>query len=93
MGKATPAELLRVLQAFQRIGDVFEQVREEDEEAGAKTPRQTVKSPILKRIVESLPTVKKPVRGFLARLDLAHTRDGKKEEMFKELTEAMQVSW
>jgi DNA mismatch repair protein MSH3 len=92
VGTAKPVELVRVLQAFERVGNTFEVVRPEDEAAGAATPRQTVKSALLKRIVESLPMVKKDVAAFLARLNVVKAREGKKEEMFSDLPEQVEVS-
>ncbi|KAI5479614.1 DNA mismatch repair protein MSH3 [Pseudohyphozyma bogoriensis] len=82
-GRATPSELLRVLQAFQRVANVFDAVDPEDEEL-AGTPKGSVKSVALKRIVGSLPGIKGVVEGFLEEIDAKAARDGKKAEMFKE---------
>lgn len=92
VGTAKPQELLRVLQAFDRVASTFQNVRPEDEAAGAPTPKQTVKSTMLKQIVETLPTISKDMTAFLSRLNLSKAREGKKEEMFHDLPEQVQVS-
>lgn len=91
-GKATPAELVRVLQAFERVAKEFEAVDEEDVAKGAKTASSGLKSQLLKDIVESLPRIREEVDGYLRAIDWGKAREGKKEEMFKELTEEVQVS-
>lgn len=63
--RASPSELLRVLHALARVADVFEHVHERDEDAGAPTPRSTVKSKLLKHIVATLPTISVAVDALL----------------------------
>lgn len=52
-----------------------------------------MKSPLLNRIVASLPKIKKDVDGFLEQIDASKAREGIKDSMWKhpELFEALQV--
>lgn len=83
---------MRVLQAFERVAKEFEPVEEGDVEKGAKTASSGLKSRLLKEVVESLPSLRDEVERYLRAIDRGKAREGKKEEMFKELTEEMQVS-
>ncbi|SCZ97612.1 BZ3500_MvSof-1268-A1-R1_Chr4-3g07297 [Microbotryum saponariae] len=86
-GRASTQELLRILQAFSRVANVFEAIDEEEERDGAPTPQSTVKSALLKQIVASLPKIKKDVDGFLyvfgrSRIKSEQAKAGKKAELF-----------
>ncbi|KDE04280.1 hypothetical protein MVLG_05308 [Microbotryum lychnidis-dioicae p1A1 Lamole] len=80
--RVSTQELLRVLQAFSRVANVFEAIDEEEERDGAPTPQSTVKSALLKQIVASLPKIKKDVDGFLSRIKSEQAKAGKKAELF-----------
>lgn len=93
-GKVTTTqELLKILQAFQRVGDVFEAVDAEDVANGAATAAGTVKSPLLKKIITALPTIKVAVDDFLSQLNIDAAREGRKDEIFQEqeMFEALHV--
>ncbi|BGP22690.1 DNA mismatch repair protein MSH3 [Rhodotorula toruloides] len=89
-GRATPNELLRVLEAFRRIGDVFVEVDSPDEagaEDGDDGPIRTgvggtLRSTLLKSIVKELPKVKHTADELLAEIDAKRARDNDKEELF-----------
>uniref|UniRef100_A0A0K3CG19 DNA mismatch repair protein MSH3 n=1 Tax=Rhodotorula toruloides TaxID=5286 RepID=A0A0K3CG19_RHOTO len=89
-GRATPNELLRVLEAFRRIGDVFVEVDSPDEdnaEAGDDGPIRTgagggLRSTLLKSVVKELPKVKQTADELLAEVDGKRARDNDKEELF-----------
>ena len=83
-GKATPLELVKVLQAFKRVSDVF-----------GPSSADAVTSSLLKKIVASMPSVN--VDHFLAELNTSEAREGKKSDLFKEsidseARESLQVS-
>lgn len=81
-GKATPLELVRVLQAFQRVADAFPSA---DAAAG-------LTAPLLQTIVKALPGAN--VETFLGELNTAEAKKGKKSDLFKESDqfEELQVS-
>ncbi|BGP29936.1 hypothetical protein JCM10296v2_001688 [Rhodotorula toruloides] len=89
-GRATPNELLRVLEAFRRIGDVFVEVDSPDEdnaEARDDGPIRTgagggLRSTLLKSVVKELPKVKQTADELLAEVDGKRARDNDKEELF-----------
>lgn len=90
----TSQELLRILEGFQRVADVLEAVDDVDMENGADTPRGTVKSALLRKIVATLPTIKERVDGFLSKINKVHARAGLKAEMWEdpEMFEGLTVS-
>lgn len=81
-----------MLQAFERVAKEFETVEEGEVQKGAKTASSGLKSRLLREIVDSLPKVRDEVERYLTAIDWGKAREGKKEEMFKELTEEVQVS-
>lgn len=88
-GRATPSELYRVLEAFQRVGRVFEEVDSPDEEQQAElgegSLRQsaggTLHSSLLLGIVKKLPRVRPIVDSLLAQIDVKRARDNNKEHL------------
>lgn len=89
-GKASPPELVKVLQAFEGVAKVFEPAPDEDEEM-VPTATSVLKSKLLRGVVQSLPRIKDAVGRFLSAIDWSKAREGQKAEMFKELTEEVQV--
>ncbi|GAA6029240.1 hypothetical protein JCM8097_003582 [Rhodosporidiobolus ruineniae] len=92
-GRASPNELLRVLEAFRRVGDVFDEVdspgEDEDEmdvdEQDGPVRRGaggSLKSELLRRIVRELPRIKRPVKELLEQIEVKSARDNKKETLF-----------
>ncbi|BGP13767.1 hypothetical protein JCM10213_006401 [Rhodosporidiobolus nylandii] len=92
-GRASPNELLRVLEAFQRVGRVFDEVDSPDEADEAmgdgdedgpvrRGAGGSLKSSLLKGIVRQLPQVRGRVSELLAQLDVKAARDNKKETLF-----------
>ncbi|KAK4699369.1 DNA mismatch repair protein MSH3, partial [Phenoliferia sp. Uapishka_3] len=69
--KSTPVELVKVLQGFKRVADVF-----------GPGSSDGVTSPLLKRIVASLPSAN--VDNYLGELNLGEAKEGKKADLFKE---------
>ncbi|TKA56264.1 hypothetical protein B0A53_01556 [Rhodotorula sp. CCFEE 5036] len=88
-GRATPSELYRVLEAFQRVGRVFEEVDSPDEdqqaELGAGSLRQSaggsLHSSLLLGIVKQLPRVRPIAESLLAQIDVKRARDNNKEHL------------
>lgn len=91
-GRATPNELLRVLEAFRRIGNVFADVDSPDEDGAGDGddddgPIKTgagggLKSTLLKSVVKELPKVKQTADELLTEIDAKRARDNDKEELF-----------
>ncbi|GAA5990081.1 hypothetical protein JCM5350_001092 [Sporobolomyces pararoseus] len=80
-GRASPNELLRVLESLMKIGNVFDQLvvdsgRVGDEEFG-------LKSQLLKQTVKELPKIKGIVKGLMEQVNGKMARDGKKEDLFE----------
>ncbi|KAK4058784.1 Mismatch repair protein msh3 [Microbotryomycetes sp. JL221] len=90
LGRATPVELARVLETFQRIANVFQDVAEGDQTQQVKTASSVLKSTLLKKLVNSLPKVKPQVEALVSEINTHRAREGKKVEMFRELPEAVQ---
>ncbi|SCV69165.1 BQ2448_2185 [Microbotryum intermedium] len=97
-GRANTQELLRVLQAFSRVANVFGAIDEEEVRDGAATPQSTVKSALLKQIVASLPQIKNDVDGYLyvrsllqitSRIKTEQAKAGKKAELFHDSPEEL----
>ncbi|BGP37749.1 Mismatch repair protein msh3 [Rhodotorula kratochvilovae] len=80
LGRAAPAELLRVLEAFVRAGRVFEDAESED--GGEGQEDVGVQSELLKGIVKDLPRVRGTAEALLAHLDAKAAREGDKEALF-----------
>ena len=57
-GRAEPAELLKVLQAFERIANVFEKTNIVQDQL-------KLQSKLLIDVVDALPRIKEPIDGFL----------------------------
>lgn len=85
IGKATPIELVSVLWAFQRIGDVF---------AGLSDPQNALDTTLLRQIAKSLPAASREAKTFLSQIDTTAARQNKKEDMFvdSDATEDLFVS-
>lgn len=89
-GRATPNELLRVLEAFRRIGDVFVEVDSPDKDGAEADDNGPIrrgaggglKSTLLESVVKELPNVKQTADELLAEVDGKRARDNNKEELF-----------
>ncbi|GAA6006379.1 mismatch repair protein MSH3 [Rhodotorula paludigena] len=90
-GRASPHELLRVLEAFGRIGKVFVEVDSPDEdgeegEDGGGPVRSAaggrLKSTLLRSIVRDLPRVRETAEKLLGDIVVKRARDNDKEELF-----------
>ncbi|GAA5863812.1 hypothetical protein JCM1840_005775 [Sporobolomyces johnsonii] len=89
-GRASPNELLRMLEALQRVGSVFDEVDSPDEDDDAmdadgpvrKGAGGGLKSSMLKAVVKALPGIKKTVEGLLDQLEAKMARDNNKEDLF-----------
>ncbi|GAA5919780.1 hypothetical protein JCM1841_005854 [Sporobolomyces salmonicolor] len=89
-GRASPNELLRMLEALQRVGSVFDEVDSPDEDDDAmdadgpvrKGAGGGLKSSVLKGVVKQLPRIKKTVEGLLDQLEVKMARDNNKEGLF-----------
>ncbi|GAA5822849.1 hypothetical protein JCM11251_004399 [Rhodosporidiobolus azoricus] len=96
-GRASPNEMLRVLEAFKRVGAVFDEVDspgvadaaisdedEEDEDEGPVRSRAggSLKSALLKSLVRELPRVRNVVRALAEQIDVKAARDNKKDSLF-----------
>ena len=91
LGKATPVELARVLETFQRIANVFQHISKDEEgSAGVKTATSVLHSPLLKAIVASLPAIRADVDRHLNKINTHRARENKKDEMFREIPEEVQ---
>ncbi|GAA5978239.1 hypothetical protein JCM10908_004283 [Rhodotorula pacifica] len=89
-GRATPSELYRVLEAFQRVGGVFEDVDSPDEAEDESGPtngplRQaaggSLRSSLLLDVVKKLPKVRPVADSLLAQIDVKRARDNNKEHL------------
>lgn len=88
-GRPTPSELHRVLEAFQRVGRVFDEVDSPDEdqqvELGEGSLRQSaggsLHSSLLLGIVKRLPRVRPIADSLLAQIDVKRARDNNKEHL------------
>jgi hypothetical protein len=89
--------LLRVLEAFKKVGEVFDDVDSPDpdgdeemtgggEEDGPirRTAGGSLKSELLRGIVKELPRVRGKVAALLGEIDGAAARDNKKEQLFRD---------
>lgn len=91
-GRATPSELYRVLEAFQRVGQVFEEVDSPDEEQGdpqielgggslRQSAGGSLHSSLLLAIVKQLPRVRPIADSLLGQIDVKRARDNNKEHL------------
>lgn len=78
-GKTSPQELVRVLMAFQRIGDEFPNLPED-----LSTSKIGFKSAMVNDLFYALPKVQPIVKIFLDVMDVPQAREGKKADMWKE---------
>lgn len=76
-GKATPQELIRVLMAFQRIGDEFPNLP-----TALKGSSIGFQSEAINSAFEALPTIKTIVDEYLQSLNAPKAREGVKEDMY-----------
>lgn len=76
-GKSTPQELLRVLSAFQRIGDEFQGLPKD-------LSQSTVgfKSPMINDAFYALPRIKPLVQKFLSMINASKAKEGAKADMW-----------
>ncbi|GAA5910183.1 mismatch repair protein MSH3 [Sporobolomyces salmoneus] len=80
-GRATPDELLRVLEALTKIGTVFDQLASEG--GGGEHREFGLKSELLRETVRELPKIKGTVKGLVDQVNQKMARDGKKENLFE----------
>ncbi|KAM0792374.1 hypothetical protein ACM66B_005054 [Microbotryomycetes sp. NB124-2] len=90
LGRASPPELARVLEAFERIANAFQHVAKGDENEGVKTASSVLQSALLKSLVERLPSIKPDVTKLLSTINVHRAREAKKDEMFRETPEDVQ---
>lgn len=91
-GRASPSELFRVLEAFQRVGRIFEDIDspdEREEETGRDGPiRQaaggSLRSSLLLDVVKSLPKVRPLVDALVSQIDVKRARDNNKENLHRD---------
>ncbi|KAK4053862.1 Mismatch repair protein msh3 [Microbotryomycetes sp. JL201] len=88
LGRATPIELARVLETFERIANVFQDVS--DCRTGLETASSVLKSSLLRSLVARLPQIKPEVTRLLSMINVHRARDGKKDEMFRETPDDIQ---
>ncbi|GAA5848304.1 hypothetical protein JCM8547_004473 [Rhodosporidiobolus lusitaniae] len=95
-GRASPNELLRMLEALKRVGSVFDEVdspgeededeemeeAEEDEGPVRKRAGGRLKSELLRSVVRELPKTGKTVEELVSQVEVKSARDNKKESLF-----------
>ncbi|GAA6022808.1 hypothetical protein JCM11491_006414 [Sporobolomyces phaffii] len=79
-GRATPNELLRVLEALTKVGTVFSSAGLDD---GPSSDYGGLKSRLLVDSMRDLPKVKAIVKALCDQVDERMARDGKKEDLFE----------
>ncbi|GAA5986743.1 hypothetical protein JCM11641_007759 [Rhodosporidiobolus odoratus] len=92
--RASPNELLRILEALSRVSKVFDEVDSPDEDGGTASGLEegpvrraaggSLKSSLLKGIVGELPKIRKKVEELLWQIDVKAARDNKKETLFQD---------
>lgn len=80
-GRASPNELLRVLESLMKIGNVFDQLGVDSGRVG--DGEFGLKSQLLKQTVKELPKIKGIVKGLMEQVNGKMARDGKKEDLFE----------
>lgn len=76
-GKSTPQELLRVLSAFQRIGDEFHNLPKDLSQSSVG-----FKSSMINDTFYALPRIKPLVQKFLSQINVAKAKEGAKADMW-----------
>lgn len=76
-GKSTPQELVRVLSAFQRIGDEFPNLPSDLSQSSVG-----FKSPMINEAFYALPRIKPLVNRFLSMLNVTKAKEGAKADMW-----------
>jgi DNA mismatch repair protein MSH3 len=86
-GRASPNELLRVLEALTKIGTLFDDLNPPEEGGGGGGESSCsgdfgLKSQLLKDTVKELPKVRGIVKGLVDQVNGKMARDGRKEDLF-----------
>jgi DNA mismatch repair protein MSH3 len=84
VGQCTPQELALLLSTFDRISRAYDRF-EEPAAVG-------LNSRLLNHIIYSLPRLQSTVEALLSNLSLKGAKEGKKEEMWKDLDEYEDIS-
>lgn len=86
-GRATPNELFRVLEAFQRVGRVFVDVDSPADELGAvdgpirQAAGGALKSTLWLELIKTLPKVRPLADKLVGQIDVKRARDNNKEHL------------
>lgn len=86
-GKSTPQELMRVLSAFQRIGDEFQNLPKD-----MSTSSVGFRSTMINDAFYALPKVKPLVQKYLSMLNVTKAREGAKADMWLEEYQSEEIT-
>lgn len=82
LARATPAEVVKMLQSLSKIANVFDESADDDDEGGVDVAKG-IKSTLLRKIVSSLPSIKSAVDTLLDSINVKQAIAGTMADMFQ----------